>query len=106
MTSAHLRNDAKTAWMVATFGDFEIGKMARRESKSGRRIVRNVAGPNIDLQHGRGSRDPGRRMANFRCALNIFLRLNSGDWLSLFQLGKVRNDFPLCASRAILRLPQ
>src|ERR1700730_7461748 len=42
MFAAHLRNHAKAAGMIATFGYFQIGRMGRRQPESRRVVIRNV----------------------------------------------------------------
>src|SRR6202165_193605 len=48
MFSAHLRDHAKTARMIATFGDFYIGRVRRRKAKARRVVIGNVTGARSD----------------------------------------------------------
>src|ERR1700720_1713088 len=48
MTPAHLRDHAKTAGVIATFGDFYVGRMRRRKPKTRRFVIGNVTGPRRD----------------------------------------------------------
>src|SRR5205814_1119148 len=56
MSAAHAGNDAKTAGMIAPFRNFEVGKMLRREPKTGRREIGDIIGANVDVQEGRRNR--------------------------------------------------
>ena len=47
MFPPHLRDDAETARVIATFGNFYIDGMRRRESKARSVIVRNISWPCI-----------------------------------------------------------
>src|SRR5438552_4783655 len=54
MRAAHAGNDAKTAGMIAAFGNFEISKMAGRETEARRRVIRNIGRPRIHLDQWNG----------------------------------------------------
>ena len=43
MPAAHLRDDAKTAGMIAAFGDFQINAVRRGEPKTRRVVIGNVS---------------------------------------------------------------
>ena len=45
MFAAHLWNHAKTAWMIAAFGNFYVSKMRRCEPETRRIVIGNVSGP-------------------------------------------------------------
>src|SRR6266581_3221082 len=45
MLAAHLRNYAKTARVIAAFGNFYVSEMRRRKPKTGRIVIGNVSGP-------------------------------------------------------------
>src|SRR5687768_18493831 len=49
MGPAHSRDDAKRAGMVASFGDFYVCKVTRRQSKSRRGEIRDESGPDINI---------------------------------------------------------
>src|SRR5437867_2310877 len=50
MRTAHPRDDAEAARMIAAFGDFEIGGVARREPKARGGKIRDVARVLVNLQ--------------------------------------------------------
>ncbi len=43
MFPAHLRDDAETARVITTLGNFYVGGMRRRKSKARRVIIRNIS---------------------------------------------------------------
>src|SRR5256885_9088753 len=47
MFSAHLRNDAETAWVITTFGNFYVCRMRRRQSKTWSVVIRNIGWPRV-----------------------------------------------------------
>ena len=48
MTTTHLRDNTKTARMIATFGNLQIGGMRRRQPETRRVVIWNVIGPRGD----------------------------------------------------------
>ena len=49
--------------MIATFGDFDVGKVPRRQTKPWRGVVRDVRGPEVDFHRGRDGAGGGLREA-------------------------------------------
>src|SRR5439155_17896050 len=45
MLAAHLRNYAKTARVIAAFGNFYVSEMRRRKPETRRIVIGNVSGP-------------------------------------------------------------
>ena len=52
--AAHPRNDAEAARMVAALGDFQIGKMFRRQTEARRREIGNENRTGGDIEKRRG----------------------------------------------------
>jgi len=49
MAPPHARDDAETARMIAALGNLDVGKMFGRQPEAGRDIIRDIAGPKVDL---------------------------------------------------------
>ena len=47
MFAAHLGNHAKTARVIAAFGNFYVSEMRRCKSEAGRIVIGNVSGPAV-----------------------------------------------------------
>src|SRR5262249_22787467 len=63
MRTAHARDGAKAARMIAALGDFHVGKMTRREAEARRRVVRAGLGARMDRDLGRrGRKRPSNRL--------------------------------------------
>ena len=59
MGTAHARNNAEAAGMIAALSDFKVGKVPRCEPKAWRGVVRNVIRSEVHF-HGRGDGGKGR----------------------------------------------
>src|SRR5690242_14901202 len=53
--ATHAGDDAKAAWMVAAFGNFDVCKVARCETKTRGSVVGNVGGARGNAEQGRGA---------------------------------------------------
>src|SRR5437588_7549487 len=70
MFSAHLRDDAETAGVIATLGNFYVDRMRRRQSKARSVVIRNVSWPGIgkrkiDIFLGQHSLDDRSELFHF-----------------------------------------
>src|SRR5437762_1286489 len=70
MASAHARNDAETARVIAALRDLHVGKMPRCQAKTGGAEIRNVTRTGMDVDQGRS----GRALAICGCQLAGDLR--------------------------------
>src|SRR5258706_16223488 len=66
MRAAHPGNDAEAAWMIAALGNFQVGKMFRRQTKARRLEIRDEDWARGDVEQWlRSGALPRRRYDGF-----------------------------------------
>src|SRR4051794_21998278 len=98
MRAAHARDDAKTAWMIAAFRDFQICEVARGQAKARRDVIRDVLRARRDVEQRRGDgggrSSSGYYLARFTkliCSAKTFVSVG-GRGARRAQFGKLGHD--------------